>query len=179
MIPLECTCIRIVSLQEIDMKSIKHRFLSLTLVSTLSTVAVTTSLAAPAMPGFKAFDSNGDGSVSLQEFTAQGGQEQAFRAGDANRDSSLNRDEFVKASANNDRIKAGKYVDDAWITAKAKALLLKDEGVKGLDVNVETHQGTVRLSGWVNNPMQIAQAEKIVRSVEGVTGVKNDLMVTH
>ena len=46
-------------------------------------------------------------------------------------------------------------------------------------MNVETHKGTVQLAGWVNNPMQIAQAEKIARSVEGVTGVRNDLQVKH
>jgi osmotically-inducible protein OsmY len=35
------------------------------------------------------------------------------------------------------------------------------------------------LAGWVNTPMQVAQAEKIARSVEGVTGVKNDLLIKH
>lgn len=72
-----------------------------------------------------------------------------------------------------------KTVDDAAITARVKAMLLQDESVKGLDVNVETHKGTVRLGGWVNNPMQIALAERIARGVEGVTGVKNDLLNEH
>lgn len=161
------------------MKSINHHFLMLSLASTLSTVAIASSLATPAMSGFKTYDSNGDGSISLQEFKAQGGQEQAFRAGDANRDNSLTQDEFVKASAANDRIKAGKYVDDAWITGKVKALLLKDEGVKGLDVEVETHAGTVQLSGWVNTTAQIARAEKIALGVDGVKGVRNNLLVRH
>lgn len=75
--------------------------------------------------------------------------------------------------------KAGKYVDDAWITAKVKTMLLKDEGVTGLDINVETHMGTVQLAGWVNDSMQIAQAENIARGVEGVTGVRNDLQFKH
>jgi hyperosmotically inducible periplasmic protein len=159
------------------MKSINHRFITLTLAGMLGVGVAGQALAATA--SFKAYDSNGDGKISLEEYRAQGGQAQAFHEGDTNRDNSLNQDEFVKALAINDRIKAGKYVDDAWITAKVKTMLLKDEGVKGLDVNVETHQGTVQLAGWVNNPMQIAQAEKIARSVEDVTGVKNDLQVTH
>jgi len=158
------------------MKSINPRVLTLTLAGLLS-AAPAAVLAAPVMPAFKTADSDGDGMISLEEFQAQGGQEQAFREGDADRDNGLNSDEYVKASANNDRIKAGKYVDDAWISAKVKALLLKDEGVKGLDVNVETHKGTVQLAGWVNSPAQIAQAEAIARSVEGVKGVKNDLQV--
>lgn len=159
------------------MKSINHRFMTLTLAGLLSVGAAGQALAATA--SFKAYDSNGDGKISLEEYQAQGGQVQAFHDGDTNRDNSLSQDEFVKALAINDRTKAGKYADDAWITAKVKTMLLKDEGVKGLDVNVETHKGTVQLAGWVNNPMQIAQAEKIARSVEGVTGVKNDLQVKH
>jgi hyperosmotically inducible protein len=120
--------------------------------------------------------------ISLKEFQAPGGQEQAFIEGDVNRDKRLDNDEYFKAIAanerpSNDRVKAGEYVDDAMITAKVKALLLKDEGVKGLEVNVETHKGTVQLSGWVNTPAQMAQAEKIARSVEGVKEVSNDLQI--
>lgn len=159
------------------MKSINQSILNLTLAGALGAFTASSALAAPMMPRFQVADSNGDGMVSLDEFQAKGGYEQAFDEGDANRDKRLNSAEYAKAIANNDRIKADKYVDDAWITAKVKALLLKDEGVKGLDVNIETHKGMVQLAGWVNSPEQIAQAEKIARSVEGVKDVKNDLMV--
>jgi len=162
--------------QEINMKHLNHSFVKRALAGVLS-AASASALAASAMPGFKTYDSNGDGMISIEEFKAQGGQEQAFREGDANRDKSLSSDEYVKAIANNDRVKAGNYVDDAWITAKVKALLLKDEGMKALGVNVETHKGTVQLAGWVNSPAQIAQAETIARSVEGVKGVSNVLQV--
>lgn len=149
-----------------------------TLVGALAAGPALSAPAAEAAPAsFKSYDNNGDGMLSPEEFRAMGGYEQAFRQGDANRDNSLNPDEFVMARANNDRLKAGKFVDDAWISAKVKALLLKDEAVKGLDVNVETHKGTVQLSGWVNSAAQIAQAERITRSVEGVNGVKNDLQI--
>lgn len=158
------------------MKHFNRSVLKLALAGVLS-AASASALAAPVMPGFKSADSNGDGVISLAEFVAQGGVEQAFREGDANRDSRLSSNEYIKASANNDRIKAGKYVDDAWITAKIKALLLKDKSVKGLDVNVDTHQGAVQLSGWVNTPDQIALAEKIALGVEGVNGVRNDLLI--
>ncbi|MFN3545555.1 MAG: BON domain-containing protein [Thiobacillus sp.] len=157
------------------MKHLKPSILGLTLAGALG--AAGAAVANPVMPHFKAADRNGDGTVSLQEFMALGGYEQAFHEGDSNGDKQLNSDEYTKAVANNDRIKAGKYVDDAWITAKVKALLVKDEGVKGLEVKVETYQGNVQLSGWVSHPTQIAQAERIARGVEGVRGVRNDLQV--
>ena len=159
------------------MKSFEHRILNLTLAGALATLTSTSVLAAPVTPGFKSTDSNGDGMVSLEEFVAKGGHELAFRESDANHDSSLNNDEYIMASANNDRVNASKYLDDVWITTKVRSLLLKEEGVKGLAVNVETYQGTVQLSGWVNNATQIAQAEKIALAVNGVKGVRNDLQI--
>jgi hyperosmotically inducible protein len=44
-------------------------------------------------------------------------------------------------------------------------------------VNFDTHKGAVQLSGWVNTPDQIARAEKIALGVEGVNGVRNDLLI--
>ncbi len=159
------------------MKNLDRGFLKLTLAGVLSVGVAGQALAATA--SFNAYDRNGDGRISPEEYQAQGGQAQAFRAGDANGDNSLSADEFVKARANDDRISAGRYVNDAWITAKVKTLLLKDEGAKGLDVKVETHEGTVQLAGWVNTPAQSALAENIVRGVGGVKGVRNDLQVKH
>jgi hyperosmotically inducible protein len=159
------------------MKPIEYRFLNLTLAGVFGAFTATSALAAPVMPSFKHADSNGDAMVSLEEFVAKGGHVQAFREGDANGDNSLTSDEYIKASANNDRIKAGKFVDDALITAKVKALLLKEDGVKGMDVNVETHKGMVQLAGWVNSAAQITRAEKIALGVEGVKGVRNDLQI--
>jgi len=161
------------------MKNLNRSLLNMTLAGALGALTATSALAEPQriLPDFKTTDSNGDAMVSLQEFQEKGGFEQAFHEGDANRDRRLNSDEYTKATANNDRLKAGKYIDDTVITAKVKALILKDEGVKGLDVNVETHKGMVQLAGWVSSPTQIAQAEKIARSVEGVKGVRNALLV--
>ncbi len=156
------------------MKNLNRTLLKLALASMFSAGVAGQALAATA--SFKTYDRNGDGTIS-PEFQEHGGQAQAFRDGDDNHDNGLSPDEFVKASANSDRSKAGKYVDDAWITAKVKTMLLKDEGMKGLGVDVETHKGTVQLTGWVNNAAQVAEAEKIARGVKGVTQVKNDLQI--
>ncbi|HEX9446920.1 MAG TPA: BON domain-containing protein [Dongiaceae bacterium] len=73
---------------------------------------------------------------------------------------------------------AGQYVDDATITTKVKSALASDGGVTlANQVGVETGQGVVQLSGFVPSISDRARAENIARSVEGVRGVKNDLVV--
>jgi osmotically-inducible protein OsmY len=69
----------------------------------------------------------------------------------------------------------GEYLDDKVVTTKVKAALLKDPEVKGLQVNVETFNGVVQLSGFVDKPEQIPRAAEVAKGVEGVKSVKNDL----
>lgn len=72
---------------------------------------------------------------------------------------------------------AGNEIDDGMITTKVKTALLADDTVKGLDINVDTSQGTVRLSGAVENQTQIDMAMQIAKGVEGVKDVQNELTV--
>jgi|SRR5690606_1879590 hyperosmotically inducible protein len=62
-------------------------------------------------------------------------------------------------------------VDDTWITTKVKASLLADEDVAGLQVDVETVNGVVTLSGDVDSQAQIDEALRIASGIEGVTDV--------
>ena len=71
----------------------------------------------------------------------------------------------------------GEYIDDSVITAKVKALLAQDEGLKALEISVETYKGVVQLSGFVNSQKTIDDAEKIARSVAGVVSVKNNILL--
>jgi hyperosmotically inducible periplasmic protein len=68
---------------------------------------------------------------------------------------------------------AGQTVDDAAITAKVKAAMAQDPGVKAMDVKVDTFKGAVQLSGWVNTPEEKARAEQVAKTVAGVTSVEN------
>ncbi|MBW6504049.1 BON domain-containing protein [bacterium] len=72
---------------------------------------------------------------------------------------------------------AGEYVDDKAVSAKVKAALLKDPDVKGLQVKVETYNGVVQLSGFVDKPEQASRAVEVAKGIEGVKSVKNDMKV--
>lgn len=61
---------------------------------------------------------------------------------------------------------------DTWITTKVKSSLLADSDVSGLDIEVETVNGVVTLTGNVDQQMQIEEATRIAREIEGVTDVR-------
>lgn len=71
----------------------------------------------------------------------------------------------------------GTTIDDSVITTKVKSTLLADASVKGMDAKVETHQGVVQLSGFVDNQAQLDRAVQIARGVEGVKDVENKMTV--
>lgn len=64
---------------------------------------------------------------------------------------------------------------DTIITAKVKAALAKDKKVSASDISVETSQGEVILSGFVDSSAQIDQAMKITKNIEGVSKVTNKM----
>ena len=71
----------------------------------------------------------------------------------------------------------GQVIDDNAIAAKVKSALIADPEVKGTQVNVDVFKGTVQLSGFVDNAANAQKAVRIARSVEGVTEVRNNLVV--
>ena len=72
---------------------------------------------------------------------------------------------------------AGQYVDDTTITTKVKAAILNDQGLNGNQIGVETMQGEVQLSGFVDTPQQAAHAADLARGVTGVKTVRNSIVV--
>lgn len=122
---------------------------------------------------FAKLDSNRDGSLSRDEVRHIAGYARAFAQADDNRDGRLNMDEFVKAEAIHDRSQAAGFVEDSVITAKVKGSLLKE--LKSLTISVETYQGRVLLSGFVDNEIQVKKALQVASSIEGVKKVRNGL----
>jgi len=72
---------------------------------------------------------------------------------------------------------AGSVIDDSIITTKVKTALLADADVKGTDINVETKQGEVMLSGIVNNKAQVDKAIQVASAIEGVKKVTDKTAV--
>jgi hyperosmotically inducible protein len=72
---------------------------------------------------------------------------------------------------------ASRIAEDSAISGTVKSKLLAAPDVKALDVNVETYEGVVSLYGDVRTAAQRLAAERVARTVKGVTDVKNQLRV--
>ncbi len=83
----------------------------------------------------------------------------------------------VEATASNAADKTAMVADDAAITAKVKAAILAEPGLKSLQINVDTNSATVTLSGSVDNADLRDRAKQIATSTAGVKGVVDQLTV--
>lgn len=64
---------------------------------------------------------------------------------------------------------------DAALTERVKAALASDSALAARSIEVETRDGVVQLSGFVNSEDQRTAALMRARSVQGVQEVRNDL----
>jgi hyperosmotically inducible periplasmic protein len=71
----------------------------------------------------------------------------------------------------------GAYVDDTAITTAVKARFVENKEVDAVAISVETMKGTVMLSGFAKNMNEKTTAEALARKVNGVTSVKNDIVI--
>lgn len=69
----------------------------------------------------------------------------------------------------------GAKIDDTVVTTGVKAALLKEPEIKSMDIQVETRNGEVMLSGFVDSQMQKDRVVAVARAVNGVTGVQDSL----
>jgi hyperosmotically inducible protein len=80
-------------------------------------------------------------------------------------------------SLRSDKATVGNTVDDSVITTRVKSALFSDPGVKSFDIAVVTRKGEVQLSGYVDNAAQVKRVIAVVRGVEGVQSVNNEMSV--
>lgn len=126
---------------------------------------------------FASSDANGDGLLSRSEFSALEFKEGVFVEADTDGSGALDQSEFVKASSINERLTAKEFANDSWITTKVKAVLIKEDGLEGLSIGVQTKGGVVQLSGWVKTHQQMEKAQSLASQVKGVRRVENDLQI--
>ncbi len=83
----------------------------------------------------------------------------------------------MKADANAAAARAGDLASDAATTAAVKAKLVADSELSALQVNVDTKDGAVTLTGPAPNAAAKARAETLAKAVKGVGTVHNNLTV--
>jgi osmotically-inducible protein OsmY len=83
----------------------------------------------------------------------------------------------IENKVSNAADKTAAVTEDAAITAKVKAAILAEPGLKTLQINVDTNGATVTLSGSVDNADLRERAKQIASSTSGVKGVVDQLTV--
>jgi len=72
---------------------------------------------------------------------------------------------------------AGEKIDDASITAEANVIIVKDPDAQYFKINVDTSQGNVVLTGFVNSKETEARLVDKLKQIRGVKSVKSLLKV--
>lgn len=73
--------------------------------------------------------------------------------------------------------KAGVQMDDATITTKIKAAFLAETMISSLDINVNTMDGVVTLTGSADSLASSQKAAEIAGNMAGVKNVENELVI--
>jgi hypothetical protein len=72
---------------------------------------------------------------------------------------------------------AEQALENAALTAKIKSKMALDDSVKALDINVDTANGVVTLTGTVHSEAERTRALQLARETTGVTSVNDRLTV--
>ncbi len=71
----------------------------------------------------------------------------------------------------------GEYIGDAAVTTAVKGKLLATKDVSSFEINVETHDGVVTLTGEADTKAHAEQAGRVAEGVDGVKRVENHITV--
>ncbi len=83
---------------------------------------------------------------------------------------------FVMANETMDKSRPS-AVEEAAVTTKIKAEMVKNKTLSAFQIEVDTQDNNVTLSGKVKTALEKAEAERVAHSVKGVTTVKNQIIV--
>ncbi len=127
---------------------------------------------------FKLLDADSNDKISAAEIKKDPIFENGgFRKADRNHNGSLSQDEYATYKSAVQQKEAKQAARDSAITSKVKAKYLIEKNFRSFKVSVETKDGIVILSGFVDDLATKNRAEQIAASVKGVKSVKNGLVV--
>lgn len=127
---------------------------------------------------FKMLDLDSDGKLSASEIKKDSMYDfSSFSKADKNHNGSLNYDEYSTHKSAMQQKEAKQAAADSAITSKIKSKYLVEKNFKSFDVSVETKDGIVVLSGFVDNQATKSRAGQIAVATKGVKSVKNVLVV--
>jgi hypothetical protein len=93
----------------------------------------------------------------------------------------VNRADYDKNRAEYEKDKGsstiGQGVNDSWIWFKTKTALAAADDLRDSTINVDVVNDKITLRGTVANAAQKTSAERVAKSIEGQTGVSNQLTV--
>lgn len=109
-------------------------------------------------------------------------QNRAPSLGDKTRDAAAaaadkTRDAAAAVADKSRDVAAKPVVADTVITTKVKADIFKEPALRSMAIHVETQQGVVMLSGFVDTQADAERAATLARGVTGVSDVQSALKV--
>ena len=126
----------------------------------------------------KLLDKDGNGKLNATEIKKDalfdGG---GFAKADKNHNTSLNKDEYTTYKSKVQQKETKQVASDSSVTSKIKSKYLVEKNFKSFDVSVETKDGIVVLSGFVDDQATKTRAGQIAAGVKGVKSVSNGLVV--
>ena len=108
----------------------------------------------------------GGGAVTVPAADVTSGREKAREVGAA-----------VAEKTHDISVRAREVVGDSALTAKIKSKMALDDSVKALNIDVDTVDGVVRLSGTVGSQQEREKALALARETAGVKEVRDGLIV--
>jgi hyperosmotically inducible protein len=150
-----------------------RKLLAAVLIAVFAAGAVWAQKKTSGNSAFDALDRNRDGLLSREETSGDKELAKRFTKFDADKDGRWNLDEYIRAHNDND----ARTLSDSALTTKVKALLLAEKGVPSMSISVETYEGRVLLSGFVDSAPIKEKAGKVAAGAAGVKSVQNNLVV--
>jgi hyperosmotically inducible protein len=83
----------------------------------------------------------------------------------------------AKASAQETAAKSGNAIKDSWITLKVHSQFVPEDALKDSDIDVDTANGVVTLTGTVASAAGRARAVAIAKATDGVKSVNDRLRI--